>query len=122
VYPYRSRSHWILSGRYAHLAKAVHQRRTALQDSVLEQRVLALEGWNTVRFAISVLLSIGIVAAALSSIAHAVPGGLDDGLIRAIVATSTYLTGGLTLAYLFLTRLLGQLEIDILAILTVEHH
>jgi hypothetical protein len=38
-----------------------------------------------------------------------------------MIATTGTFTGLLTLLYLFLTRLLGQLEIDILTLLTIEH-
>jgi hypothetical protein len=113
---------WLLSGRYSHLAQAVNARRTGLQDTILEHRVQALKHWNTVRVALLILLSLGVVAAILSGIANALPGGIADHVVNGLVAASTALTGVLTLATLFVTRLLGQLEIDILTLILIDHH
>lgn len=121
MYPYRTRTRWLLSGRYAHLVQAVDAHRTGLQDTILEHRVRALKHWNTVRVALLVLLSIGVAAAILSSVAQSIPGGIADDVVGGLVAASTALAGVLTLATFFVTRLLGQLEIDILALLLLEH-
>jgi hypothetical protein len=121
VYPYRTRTRWLLAGRYAHLAMAVNSRRAGLQDSVLERRVQALERWNAVRAVLLVLLSLGVVAAILSSAARALPGGIADDVIGGLLAASAALAGVLTLATVLVTRLLGQLEIDILALLLLDH-
>lgn len=119
MYPYRSRARWFLAGRYAHLVQAVHSSPYVAQDPELDHRVHALRTWNTVRFAVSILLGLGAAATVASAVAQLLPGGLDDSLVRRLVAASTALTGALTVAYVVLTRLLAQLEIDILALVTV---
>lgn len=120
MYPYRNRTRWFLFGRYSHLMRACRDRRRVLQDTVLEARLTSMRTWNTIRFAVSLLLTGGLVATAISAYANLIPGAASAVLVG-FVALSTTLTGVLTLAYLFLTRLLGQLEIDILAILTLDH-
>jgi hypothetical protein len=112
---------WFLFGRYSHLVRAVRDHRLELQDTILDHRITMLRAWIPVRLAVSVLLSLGAVATALSALAKAIPGGLADHFIVASIAFSSALTLFLTVAYLFLTRLLGQLEIDVLAILALEH-
>ena len=119
MYPYRNRFRWLLFGRYSHLVKAVNERRRVLQDSTLEHRVNSLQAWNTLRFGVSVLLSLGVAATVASAVANLFPDAA--GFVRPLVAISSTTTGALTVVYLFLTRLLGQLEIDILAILTLDH-
>lgn len=121
MYPYRSRARWLLSGRYAHLVQAVHSRPPGIQDTILEHRVQALHHWNTVRLALFVLLSIGLAAAILSGVARVLPGGIDDQVVSGLVAASTALAGALTVATFLVTRLLGQLEIDILTLVILEH-
>jgi len=107
-------------GRYAHLVKAVHARRRAVQDTILDQRVASLRRWNLARFLVSIPLTVGLVATALSALATLLPGGVTAESVANVLIVSPYIAGVATLAYLFLTRLCGQLEIDILAILTVE--
>lgn len=122
VYPYRERTTWILKGRYAHLVKALDNRRRPVQDSVLEARVEAMRFWNRLRAGVIVLLSIGIAAAVAAWVASYMPT-FDTALdaINRVTAAASAASGLLTLAYLFLTRLLGQIEADILAILTIDH-
>lgn len=120
MYPYRNRTRWFLFGRYSHLLRACRDRRRALQDSTLEARLNSMRTWNTIRFAVSLLLTGGLVATVISAYANLIPGPASAVLVG-FVTISTALTSVLTLAYLFLTRLLGQLEIDILAILTLDH-
>ncbi|MFA5944594.1 MAG: hypothetical protein WC876_09030, partial [Candidatus Thermoplasmatota archaeon] len=116
MYPYRNRLRWFLFGRYSHLARAIRDRRAGLQDTILDSRISSLRVWNSIRFAVSLVLSIGVLATALAAIARALPGGTDDGVVVGVVTFASALTGLLTVAYLFLTRLLGQIEIEILAI------
>lgn len=120
MYPYRNRLRWFLFGRYSHLLRACRDRRRALQDTTLEARLDSMRTWNTVRFAVSLLLAAGVVATVASTYANLLPGPASR-VVVGFVAVSTTLTGFLTLVYLFLTRLLGQLEIDVLAILTLDH-
>lgn len=119
MYPYRNRTRWFLFGRYSHLMRACRDRRGALQDTVLDARLASMRVWNTLRFAVSILLTGGVVSTIISAYANLLPGAAST-VVVGFVAISTALTGALTLAYLFLTRLLGQLEIDILTILTVD--
>jgi hypothetical protein len=119
VYPYRNRSRWLLFGRYSHLVRAIRDHPS--EDVVLRKRVNSLRMWNSVRFGFSVLLSAGLVATVASAVASQLPGQAES-VLAGIVAASTATTGALTVVYLFLTRLLGQLEIDILTRLTLEPH
>lgn len=116
VYPYRNRLRWFLFGRYSHLVRAIRDHPS--EDLTLIRRVNSLRLWNSVRFVFSVLLSVGVVATVASAVASQLPGQAES-VLAGIVATSTAATGALTLVYLFLTRLLGQIEIDILARLTL---
>ena len=121
VYPYRNRWRWFAFGRYSHLIRALRDRPLAVQDTILEKRLASLRGWNSLRFVVSIFISFGVLATVLGAIARILPGGLDDRLVKDAVTFSTALTTLLALAYGFLTRLLGQLEIDVLTILLVEH-
>jgi hypothetical protein len=120
VYPYRNRVRWLMFGRYAHLVHAVNRRRRVVQDTILEQRVQSLQRWNFARFLASVPLTVGLVATIMSALATYLPGGLAIELVEDLLALSTAITGIATLGFLFLARTCSQLEIDILAILTVE--
>lgn len=120
VYPYRNRLRWFMFGRYAHLVRAARDRRRGVQDTVLDQRLASLRAWNSVRFVVSVPLTAGLVATVGGALANLLPGGLAQEVVDDILALSTSVTGIFTLAYLFLSRLLGQLEIDILALLTLD--
>lgn len=118
MYPYRSRLRWFVFGRYSHLVHAIEVKHLA--HPTLRRRLSSLRAWNTARFGISVLLSVGIVATALSAASRFIPGGAEDDVVERITAITSALTGFVTLVYLFLTRLLAQIEIDILTILTLE--
>ena len=118
MYPYRNRFRWFLFGRYSHLVRACRDDPRALQDRVLRARLGSMRTWNTVRFGVSLLLAIGIVATVVSAYANAIPGA--DTVVGTIVGASTAASAALSLVYFLLTRLLGQLEIDILAMLTLE--
>jgi hypothetical protein len=122
VYPYRNRWRWIVFGRYSHLVRAIRDHRTLLDDPVLRQRVNSLRSWNLVRFIISIPLTVGVLATAASAVSSMLPDTAAERAFGDLVAIITGTTGLLTVLYLFLTRLLGQLEIDILAMLTIEQH
>lgn len=108
-------------GRYSHLVRAVNDRRLELQDTVLEARVASLRAWIPVRSAVFILFSIGAAATVLSAFAKVLPGGIADRIVVTAIALSSAFTVVLTVAYYFLTRLLAQLEIDILMLLTLDH-
>jgi hypothetical protein len=118
MYPYPDRVRWILFGRYSHLVKAI--RNSPNDDVDLLARAAGLARWNLIRFIVSIPLALGVLAAVLGALARFIPGGLDDDVVTTLLGAATALTGVLTLAYLFLTRLLGQLEIDALALLTIR--
>jgi hypothetical protein len=120
MYPYPDGLRWLIAGRYSHLVKSITDRRPQLVHPTLRRRVRILRRWNTIRFAVSVLLSIGIIATVVSAVVNYLPGASD--VLRTLVAISTAFTGILTVTYLFLTRLLGQVEIDILTLLMLEGH
>ena len=111
---------WFVFGRYAHLAQALRDR-PELGDPTLKNRVASLRAWNSVRFVVSIPLAAGVVATIGGAVANVLPGGLAEEAVDDLLALSASVTGVFTLAYLFLTRLLGQLEIDILARLTLDN-
>lgn len=123
MYPFDSRPRWILAARYAHITAAFERRGTGLQDSLVAERVHSLKRWGRARTAVTVLLSLGIAAAVLTY-----AGQLVDALapisqvLRTIATYANAFTGAFTVAYLFLTRLLSQIEADILTLLLLERH
>lgn len=122
MYPYRNRSRWFIGSRYAHLVRALERRRRPIQDPTLESRVESIRWWNRVHSVVLVLLSIGVAATIAAWIARFMPAfdTAADAIDR-LTAGAGAASGFLTIVYLFVTRLLGQLEADILCILTVEH-
>lgn len=120
MYPYRNRFRWFMFGRYSHLARSLRDR-PELADLTLKKRLASLRLWNSVRFVVSIPLAAGVAATVGGAVAKVLPGGLAQEAVDDLLTLSTGVTGVFTLAYLFLTRLLGQLEIDILARLTLEN-
>lgn len=122
MYPYQSKLQWFAASRYGHLIRALGRRQFGAVDQVLTARLRALRVWNQARFLILVFLSIGLASTVGAWIARYLPdfqSALDA--VNQFATLSGTISGVLTLAYLFLTRLLGQLEIDILTILTVDY-
>lgn len=120
MYPYRNRTRWFLFGRYSHLMRACRDRRRELQDSTLDARLNSMRTWNTIRFGVGILLAPSVAAALISVYAHQVPGS-DLEVVDVVVKTSAALASALSVVYVLLTRLLSQVEIDILTILTLDH-
>jgi len=118
VYPYRNRFRWFLFGRYSHLIRACRDNGRAAQDKVLRARLGSMRAWNSIRFGVSLLLATGIVATVVSAYVNAIPGA--NAVVGSIVGASTAASAALSLIYFLLTRLLGQLEIDVLMILTLD--
>lgn len=117
MYPYKNRYRWLAAGRYGHLLQAL-KGHSLRGKSVLAARLKAMRLWNRVRFVVLLLLSIGLVATAGAWIARYLPDAqatLDA--INSFTAVVGAASGLLTLAFLFLTRLLDQIEMDILMIL-----
>jgi hypothetical protein len=123
VYPYRNRVRWFFASRYAHLVHALDKRRRPLQDTTLEARTEAMRFWNRIHWMVLLLLSVGVAAVIASWVTRFIPAfdAAAEAIDRGTTAASA-LSGALTLVYLFVTRLLGQIEADILAILTIDHH
>lgn len=122
MYPYRNRSRWFIGSRYAHLVRALDKRRRPIQDTTLESRVESIRFWNRMHSIVLVLLSIGVAAAIAAWVARFIPA--FDPAAEAIGTVTTgagAASGALTILYLFVTRLLGQLEADVLCILTIDH-
>jgi hypothetical protein len=120
VFPYETRLRWLLSSRYGHILRALaltpHPR-----DSILEERAASLRRWDRTRTTFMVFLYLGFAGTAIAIGGNFVPGLRE--LAPVLVALIRYvgtLTGLLTLAYLFLTRLLSQLEADILMLLVAN--
>ncbi|MEK6976369.1 MAG: hypothetical protein AABY18_08515 [Candidatus Thermoplasmatota archaeon] len=122
VYPYRNRIRWLFASRYAHLVHALDKRRRSLQDTTLESRVESIRFWNKLHSIVLVLLSIGVAATLAGWIARFVPtfDSAADAISQATTSAGAA-SGFLTILYLFVTRLLGQLEADVLTILTIDH-
>lgn len=122
MYPYRNRSRWFIGSRYAHLVHALDKRRRPIQDTTLESRVESIRWWNRIHSIVLVLLSIGLAAAVAAWIARFLPS-FDTAahVVDQVSSWANVASGFLTVVYLFVTRLLGQLEADILCILTIDH-
>lgn len=117
VYPYETRFEWLLHSRYGHLLRALELNPHG-RDNLLNERATALRRWDRVRAAVLVLLYLGAAGTAVAYAANFLPAlGEALPLLRAATRVAGALTGLLTLAYLLLTRLLSQLEMDILMIL-----
>ncbi len=122
MYPYRNRTRWIMASRYGHLVHALDKRRRFMQDSLLDSRIKSMRWWNRVRFVVSLILSIGLIATGAAALARLLPGSASTiAAVQTIFALSGAAAGLMTLAYIFLTRLLSQLEVDIFTIITLEH-
>ena len=122
MYPYRDRTRWLLANRYGHLVQALDHRRRPVQDTTLEARVEAMRFWNRVRALFVLLISLGLLTAASAFLAQSLPA-FDKAFVAIgrVAAAASTLSGVFTLVYLFVVRLLGQLEVDILTILTLDH-
>lgn len=118
MYPYPDRLRWFIAGRYAHVVKAAEVRKGALRNPILRARVDSLRTWNQVRAGVIVLLSLGIAGAAAAWIARQL-GAFSTAAeaVDQLAAAASASSGFLTIIYVILTRLLGQLEIDIMSML-----
>lgn len=121
MYPYPDRLRWFVAGRYAHVVKAAEVRKGALRNPILRARVDSLRTWNQVRAGVIVLLSLGIGAAATAWTARQV-GAFSTAAdaVDQLAAAASASSGFLSIIYVLLTRLLGQLEVDIMALLAEQ--
>ncbi|MCA1818965.1 MAG: hypothetical protein LC620_02750 [Halobacteriales archaeon] len=117
MYPFESRLQWLLHSSYGHLLHDLELNPHG-RDSLLQERAASLRRWDRARTGVMVLLYLGVLGAAVAYASDFVPGlGEATPLVSAFIRLVGALTGLLTLAYLFLTRLLDQLEADIYMIL-----
>jgi hypothetical protein len=118
VYPYESRWKWLFSSRYNHILAALELAPGHASDSLLHDRAASLRRWDRVRTAVMVLLYLGFVGAALAYAGNFLPVLTKTTVfLGSIIRIVGALTGLFTLAFLFLTRLLSQIEADILMLL-----
>jgi hypothetical protein len=117
VYPFETRLQWLYNSSYSHLLHALELNPHG-RDSLLQERAASLRRWDRVRTGVMVLLYLGVLGAVVAYLGNFIPG-LDEAtpLVSALIRLVGALTGLLTLVYLFLTRLLDQLETDIYMIL-----
>lgn len=121
MYPFPDRLRWFLAGRYAHVVKAAEIHPGALRNPVLRARVDSLRTWNQVRAGVIFLLSLGIagaIAAWVSRQLGAFSTAADA--VDQLAAAASASSGFLSIIYVALTRLLGQLEVDIMALLPAQ--
>ncbi len=104
-----------MAGRHAHILRAFDLNPPA--DSLLGERLATLKRWNSVQGIVGMLLLFGLVSAAATTLANLVPawGGFWN-LLRGAAGVVGGLAGLLTITYLVLARLLGQIEADILVL------
>ena len=123
MYPYESRLKWLMSSRYNHILRALELAPRPARDSLLDERAHSLRRWDRVRAASLVLLYLGVVGAGIVYASNFIPGlGTATPALARILRYTGALTGVFTLAYLFLTRLLSQIEADILMLLASNAH
>lgn len=107
-----------------HLIEAIERRPDAFSGEpgwVLRRRLHALRRWGRVRAAVMVFLYFGILATVGAWILRYIPQPEPaQELIDQVTALASALTGLLTLLAIFFTRLLGQIEMDIIALLCLE--
>ena len=119
MYPFKSRTRWLLAGRYLHLAKALSLHPSP--DTLVQEKVDSLVRWGRVRTGVAVLLYLGILGGLATYFGSKVPGFAEVAYVLEDVATVVGAFAGiLTLAFLFLTRVLAQIEADLLMLLTLN--
>ncbi|MES2154776.1 MAG: hypothetical protein V4510_06535 [bacterium] len=116
MYPFSGRMRWLLAGRHAHVVRAFELHPTA--DSLVMERVGMLRRWTRVHAVVGTFLLFGLLGAAATTLANLFPtlGGVWS-VIRDASALIGGLAGLLTIVYLTVTRLLGQIEADILMLM-----
>lgn len=122
MFPYKRRLTWLVKSRWLHLADAMATRPQLMKGDRggrIRRRVRGLRFWNTIRGVATLLLSAGILASIALWVAEAIQTTDDlqtaaETGIRLFRQISNALAGAAALIYLFATRILGQLEIDIL--------
>jgi len=115
VYPFESRLAWVLSSRAGHLVKGFALR--PIPDSLVQERLDALRRWNRLYAGVTALLYLGAIAAGASLLARYLPALSDAaGALTSAATIAGAFAGVLTVLYILLGRLLGQIEADILTL------
>ncbi|MFO1532718.1 MAG: hypothetical protein ABR562_03325 [Thermoplasmatota archaeon] len=116
MYPFSTRLAWLAASRYKHILKGFELH--PVPDTLVQERLEAMARWSRIRAIVTLLLYAGAAASLASVLAQLLPGLADanDALQRAAAFTGAS-AGLLTLAFLFLTRLLSQIEADVLTLL-----
>jgi hypothetical protein len=122
MYPYESRLRWLFNSRYHHILQFLQLHHDRLgHDSLVLERAASLRRWGRTRAAVAVTLYLGILGTALSFASRYFgPVAATVPLLTTLVKITGTFTGILTLAFLFLTRLLSQIEGDILMLLSLK--
>lgn len=119
MYPFPTRARWLIAGRYSHFVQALGQEKD-VHDPTLAARLREMALWNKVRAVVLVLLSLGIAATLATAVANFLPAFNDAAaLVDRLTAAASAVSSALTLVYIVLTRLLGQIEADILCVLGI---
>lgn len=119
MYPFASRLRWLAASRYRHLLRGFE--RSPPTDTLVQERLESLARWVRVRDGVMVLLYLGLAGSALTFVAPLLPalGPVVDTVDSVSTGVNTF-AGLITVAYLFITRLLGQIETDIWVILAAN--
>ena len=122
VYPFGNLLRWLTASRYRHLIQAYERRADRFQDTLVQSRIDTMRRWDRIRAFASFLLYLSLAATIAAWIARFLPRLADaTELFGRLAALASTFTGIITLVFLFLTRLLGQLEMDILTMLIIDH-
>ena len=117
MYPFESRLRWHLSDRAGHLV-AAFRLQGHVHDSLVEERVRSLARASRIRGIVLALLYLGLVGTAVAALARYLPAASTaEAILDRTLAVVGSLAGVLTVLALALTRLLGQLEADLLMLL-----
>jgi hypothetical protein len=117
VYPFDSRLRWHLSDRAGHLV-AAFRLHGGVNDSLVQERIRSLARASRARGIVLALLYLGLAGTAVAALARLFPAAATaEALLDRTLAITGSLAGLFTLLALVLTRLLGQLEADLLMLL-----
>jgi hypothetical protein len=116
MFPYPSRFRWFFHGPADHLLMALARRPAVLEHPLVKARAAQMRRYLGLRVVAAALLYVGILATSLGWLARYLPGLTQEGLDRLTETAATLgaLTSVVSLAYLLLTRLVLQCQMDIL--------
>lgn len=119
MYPFGSRTRWLLAGRTGHLL-AVAATAPTWNQELLADRCRRLRVWGIGRAIASVLLSAGVLTTVVlvtSTLAFAF-----GGIARWGAAWASSAAGVLSLVFLVTNHVVGALESDVLGLLAGPPH